>query len=84
MAGDVIPLKGREWKGRFRKRVGSYRIIFTMDRSAMVVAVSPFSFARRRLTGFSRILRSRIFWGARADQCQVQRHPLPALGHLPA
>ena len=40
MAGDVIPLKGREWKGRFRKRVGSYRIIFTMDRSAMVVAVS--------------------------------------------
>jgi mRNA-degrading endonuclease RelE of RelBE toxin-antitoxin system len=22
MAGDVIPLKGPEWKGRYRKRVG--------------------------------------------------------------
>jgi mRNA-degrading endonuclease RelE of RelBE toxin-antitoxin system len=32
MAGDVIPLKGSEWKGQFRKRVGAYRIIFTLHR----------------------------------------------------
>jgi mRNA-degrading endonuclease RelE of RelBE toxin-antitoxin system len=40
MAGDVIPLKGPEWKDRYRKRVGSYRIIFTLDRKAATVAVS--------------------------------------------
>ncbi len=40
MAGDVIPLKGAEWKGRFRKRVGSYRIIFALDRKAMIAAIS--------------------------------------------
>ena len=40
MAGDVIPLKGAEWKGRFRKRVGAYRIIFALDRSSMTVAIS--------------------------------------------
>lgn len=27
--GDVKPLKGREWKGIFRRRIGSYRILFT-------------------------------------------------------
>ena len=27
--GDVKPLKGKKWRGRFRKRVGRYRIIFT-------------------------------------------------------
>ena len=26
--GNVIPLKGREWRGWYRKRVGRYRIIF--------------------------------------------------------
>ena len=26
--GDVMPLKGRQWQGRYRKRVGRYRIIF--------------------------------------------------------
>jgi mRNA-degrading endonuclease RelE of RelBE toxin-antitoxin system len=40
LAGDVKPLKGPEWKGRYRKRVGPYRIIFTMDRRAMSVAIS--------------------------------------------
>jgi mRNA-degrading endonuclease RelE of RelBE toxin-antitoxin system len=40
MGGDVIPPKGAEWKGRLRKRVGSYRIIFTLDRKAMMVAIS--------------------------------------------
>jgi mRNA-degrading endonuclease RelE of RelBE toxin-antitoxin system len=40
MAGDAIPLKGSEWKDRFRKRVGPYRMIFTLDRKAMTVAIS--------------------------------------------
>ena len=40
MAGDVTPLKGSEWKGRFRKRVGPYRIIFALDRKTLTVAVS--------------------------------------------
>jgi mRNA-degrading endonuclease RelE of RelBE toxin-antitoxin system len=40
MAGDVIPLKGAEWKGRFRKRVGPYRMIFALDREAATVAIS--------------------------------------------
>ena len=37
--GDVKPLKGK-WKGRFRKRVGRYRIIFRVDMKARVVQVS--------------------------------------------
>lgn len=40
LVGDVKPLKGQEWKGRYRKRVGPYRIIFTMDRLARSVAIS--------------------------------------------
>ena len=40
MAGDVIPLKGSERKGRFRKRVGPYRIIFALDSKTLTVAVS--------------------------------------------
>lgn len=40
LAGDVKPLKGHEWKGHSRKRVGPYRIIFTMDRNTMTVAIS--------------------------------------------
>lgn len=39
-AGDVIPLKGREWKDHYRKRVGPYRIIFVVDRKSMKVNVS--------------------------------------------
>ena len=27
--GNVKPLKGRKWKGRYRKVVGRYRLIFT-------------------------------------------------------
>ena len=29
--GDTRALKGSEWKGVFRRRVGSYRIFFTAD-----------------------------------------------------
>ena len=38
--GDVIPLKGREWQGRYRKRVGRYRIIFTPYQEARLVEIS--------------------------------------------
>jgi len=39
-AGDVKPLRGAEWKGRFCKRVGRYRIVFTTDRKIGKVAIS--------------------------------------------
>jgi mRNA-degrading endonuclease RelE of RelBE toxin-antitoxin system len=39
-AGDVKPLKGPEWKGRYRKRVGPYRIIFTVDHKTRAAAIS--------------------------------------------
>jgi mRNA-degrading endonuclease RelE of RelBE toxin-antitoxin system len=38
--GDVQPLRGKQHKGRHRKRVGRYRIIFTPDRDNRVVEVS--------------------------------------------
>ncbi|HEV2176959.1 MAG TPA: type II toxin-antitoxin system RelE/ParE family toxin [Terriglobia bacterium] len=38
--GDVRPLKGPEWKGRYRKRVGSYRIIFTPNHQAKALFIS--------------------------------------------
>jgi mRNA interferase RelE/StbE len=40
LAGDVKPLKGPEWKDRYRKRAGDYRIIYTLDRKAAIVAIS--------------------------------------------
>jgi mRNA-degrading endonuclease RelE of RelBE toxin-antitoxin system len=39
-AGDVKPLKGPEWKGRYRKRVGPCRIIFTVDDKTKAAAIS--------------------------------------------
>jgi mRNA-degrading endonuclease RelE of RelBE toxin-antitoxin system len=40
LAGDVRPLKGAEWKDHYRKRVGVYRLIFTLDRKAATIAIS--------------------------------------------
>jgi mRNA interferase RelE/StbE len=37
--GDVKALKGPEWHGIFRRRVGSYRILFTADHSRQLVSV---------------------------------------------
>jgi len=39
-AGDVKALQGPEWKGRYRKRVGAYRIIFTVNYKTAAVAIS--------------------------------------------
>jgi mRNA-degrading endonuclease RelE of RelBE toxin-antitoxin system len=38
--GDVQLLKGKQHQGRYRKRVGRYRIIFTPDHDNRVVEVS--------------------------------------------
>ena len=38
--GDVISLKGRRWQGRYRKRVGRYRIIFVLHHAEHIVEVS--------------------------------------------
>ena len=38
--GDVKPLKGKQWKGRYRKRVGQYRLIFIPVHSQQVVEIS--------------------------------------------
>lgn len=38
--GNVKALQGPEWKGRFRKRVGSYRIIFRKFHDRGVVEIS--------------------------------------------
>ena len=38
--GDVKPLQGPAWSGRFRKRVGDYRIIFTVNSAEAKVRIS--------------------------------------------
>lgn len=38
--GNVKPLKGKQWKGRFRKRVGRYRVIFLPFHQEQVIEVS--------------------------------------------
>lgn len=38
--GNVRPLKGREWKGRYRKTVGRYRMIFMPSHSSRDVKIS--------------------------------------------
>jgi len=40
LAGDVKALQGPEWKGRYRKRVGPYRIIFSVDHKIKRAAIS--------------------------------------------
>lgn len=38
--GDVKPLKGKKWKGRYRKVVGRYRLIFIPFHQERVVEIS--------------------------------------------
>ncbi len=40
LQGDVIPLKGKQWKGWYRRRVGDYRIIFSLDRTKKNIDVA--------------------------------------------
>ena len=37
--GNVKALKGDEWRGVFRRRIGDYRILFTADRGKQTVVV---------------------------------------------
>ena len=37
---NVKPLKGPEWQGRYRKKVGPYRIIFSVDPVRRAVGIS--------------------------------------------
>lgn len=42
LSGDTLPLKGKANKGRYRRRVGRYRIIFTIshdEHSAFISAI---------------------------------------------
>jgi len=39
-SGDVRPIKSGKFKGTLRKRVGSYRIVFALDRANKVVDVA--------------------------------------------
>ena len=38
--GNVIPLRGKEWKGRFRKVVRRYRIIFIPYHNDHIIEIS--------------------------------------------
>jgi mRNA-degrading endonuclease RelE of RelBE toxin-antitoxin system len=38
--GDVQPLKGKKWHGRYRKRVGRYRLIFIPYHQERIVEIS--------------------------------------------
>jgi mRNA-degrading endonuclease RelE of RelBE toxin-antitoxin system len=40
LSGDIVRLKGKQWSGRLRKRVGRYRVIFTLNRATRTVDVS--------------------------------------------
>jgi mRNA-degrading endonuclease RelE of RelBE toxin-antitoxin system len=37
--GDVKALKGKEWRGVFRRRIGAYRIMFSVDQKNTMVTV---------------------------------------------
>ena len=39
-AGDVKALKGKEWKGRYRKRIGQYRLIFVPFSQPRLIEIS--------------------------------------------
>jgi mRNA-degrading endonuclease RelE of RelBE toxin-antitoxin system len=41
--GNVKALKGEEWHGVFRRRIGDYRLLFTVERSRETVVVHQIS-----------------------------------------
>jgi len=41
--GNVKALKGEEWKGVFRRRIGDYRILFTADSVKRIIVIQQVS-----------------------------------------
>lgn len=41
--GNVKALKGEEWKGVFRRRIGDYRLLFTADGTKKIVFIQQVS-----------------------------------------
>jgi mRNA-degrading endonuclease RelE of RelBE toxin-antitoxin system len=37
--GNVEPLKGAEWQGRYRKRAGRYRIFFSLNHQTNTITI---------------------------------------------
>ena len=51
LSGDVVPLRGR-YQGSFRRRVGDWRIIFTVHREAQPPTVDIDDILRRTSTTY--------------------------------
>jgi mRNA-degrading endonuclease RelE of RelBE toxin-antitoxin system len=41
--GDVKALQGSEWQGVFRRRIGDYRLLFTVDHTRETVVIQQIS-----------------------------------------
>lgn len=41
--GNVKALHGEEWKGVFRRRIGDYRILFTVNHEKSIVVIQQIS-----------------------------------------
>jgi len=41
--GDVKALQGAEWQGVFRRRIGDYRLLFTVDHTQETVVIQQIS-----------------------------------------
>jgi mRNA-degrading endonuclease RelE of RelBE toxin-antitoxin system len=41
--GDVRALQGWEWEGVFRRRMGDYRLLFTVDQNQRKIVVQQIS-----------------------------------------
>ena len=40
LAGDVCPIRGGRFQGAMRKRVGRYRVVFSIDSDTRVVSIA--------------------------------------------
>jgi mRNA interferase RelE/StbE len=41
--GDVKALQGKEWSGMFRRRIGNYRVLFSVNHAKKLVVVHQIS-----------------------------------------
>ena len=39
LQGNVKALQGQEWRGVFRRRIGDYRLLFTLDHQKQTITV---------------------------------------------